>query len=202
MRALAFLFVVCLVAGISNRCLADGRVALVIGNSKYQHVPSLPNPANDAGAIALLLKGAGFDTVEANEHLGYPADLRDFVLPANVLRFLGVTQVRLLTNNPQKIDALEGAGIKVVQRVNCDVDPSPDAISYLLTKKIRMGHMFPLSHSSPPFVVQESESLDDSPETQISKRQRVHALKAKVNVLQGLVCHLLAKNEYLRMRFR
>jgi len=90
---------------------------------------------------AYELQDQGFDTVEANERLGYHADLRDFVLPANVLRFFGITQIRLLTNNPQKIEALEGVGIEVVQRLNCDVDPSPDAISYLLTKKIRMGHI-------------------------------------------------------------
>ena len=90
---------------------------------------------------AYELQDQGFDTVEANEHLGYDADLRDFVLPANVLRFFGITQIRLLTNNPRKIEALEGAGIEVVQRLDCDVDPSPDAISYLMTKKIRMGHI-------------------------------------------------------------
>jgi len=90
---------------------------------------------------AYELQDQGFDTVEANERLGYDADLRDFVLPANVLRLFGITQIRLITNNPQKIEALEGAGIKVVQRWNCDVDPSPDAISYLLTKKTRMGHI-------------------------------------------------------------
>jgi GTP cyclohydrolase II len=90
---------------------------------------------------AYELQDQGFDTVEANERLGYDADLRDFVLPGNVLRFLGITRIRLLTNNPQKIEALEGAGIEVVERMNCDVDPSPDAISYLLTKKMRMGHI-------------------------------------------------------------
>ena len=92
---------------------------------------------------AYELQDQGFDTVEANERLGYDVDLRDFVLPANVLRFFGITQIRLITNNPHKVDALGGAGIKVVQRVNCDVAPSPDAISYLLTKKIRMGHILP-----------------------------------------------------------
>jgi GTP cyclohydrolase II len=90
---------------------------------------------------AYELQDQGFDTVEANERLGYDADLRDFVLPAKVLRFLGITRIRLLTNNPQKIEALEGAGIEVVQRLNCDVAPSPDATSYLPTKKIRMGHI-------------------------------------------------------------
>lgn len=90
---------------------------------------------------AYELQDQGFDTVEANERLGYAADLRDFVLPAEVLRFLGITQVRLLTNNPRKVEALEGAGIGVVQRLSCDVDPRPDAIPYLLTKRIRMGHI-------------------------------------------------------------
>src|SRR5260370_38235799 len=90
---------------------------------------------------AYELQDQGFDTVEANERLGYDADLRDFVLPASVLRFLGITRIRLLTNNPQKIEALEGAGIAVVERANCDVDPSPVPFSDLLTKKIRMGHI-------------------------------------------------------------
>jgi GTP cyclohydrolase II len=90
---------------------------------------------------AYELQDQGFDTIEANERLGYDADLRDFVLPGNVLRFLGITQIRLLTNNPQKMKALEGAGIEVVQRLNCHVDPSPDAMSYLVTKKMRMGHI-------------------------------------------------------------
>ena len=90
---------------------------------------------------AYELQDQGFDTVEANERLGYDADLRDFILPANVLRFFGITQIRLMTNNPDKVTALGSAGIKVVQRVNCDVAPSPDAISYLLTKKIKMGHI-------------------------------------------------------------
>lgn len=90
---------------------------------------------------AYELQDQGFDTVEANERLGYDSDLRDFVLPATVLRFLGIGQIRLLTNNPQKVEALERAGIEVVQRVSCEVDPSPDAVSYLRTKKMRMGHI-------------------------------------------------------------
>jgi uncharacterized caspase-like protein len=78
MRALAFLGAICLTAATNAQCLAEGRVALVIGNSRYQHVPSLPNPANDAGAIALLLKGAEFDAVETYENLGV-SDMRRVV---------------------------------------------------------------------------------------------------------------------------
>jgi uncharacterized caspase-like protein len=70
MRAFALLLAICLATATNAPCLADGRVALVIGNSTYQHVPSLPNPANDAQAIALLLKGAGFDSIETHENLG------------------------------------------------------------------------------------------------------------------------------------
>jgi uncharacterized caspase-like protein len=78
MRALAFLSVACLAIGMSTQSLAEGRVALVIGNSSYQYAPSLPNPANDAEAIALLLKGAGFDKVETHENLGV-GDMRRVV---------------------------------------------------------------------------------------------------------------------------
>ncbi len=62
--------------------------------------------------------------------------------------------------------------------------------------------MFPLSHPSSPFIEQASESLNDPPATPISQEQKVQALEAEVNALRGLVCHLLEKNEYLRMRLR
>jgi len=90
---------------------------------------------------AYQLQDQGLDTVEANEHLGFEVDLRDFVLPANILQYLGVTRVRLLTNNPCKVAALEKAGVEVVERLGCEVNPSPHAISYLSTKKTKMGHI-------------------------------------------------------------
>ena len=68
-------------------------------------------------------------------------DYRDFVLPAEILGRLGVHQVRLLTNNPQKVAALTDAGIQVVERVACEVLPGPDALLYLTTKKLRLGHL-------------------------------------------------------------
>ena len=91
---------------------------------------------------AYELQDAGLDTVEANERLGFKADHRDFTLPAEILKALGVTGVRLLSNNPDKVEALERAGVHVVKRVPCEVIPSPHAEEYLKTKKEKMGHLF------------------------------------------------------------
>jgi GTP cyclohydrolase II len=91
---------------------------------------------------AYELQDAGLDTVEANERLGFRADHREFALPAEVLKALGVRQVRLLSNNPDKVSALEKAGIKVVERVPCEVSANPHAEDYLKTKKEKLGHLF------------------------------------------------------------
>src|SRR5580692_2915515 len=91
---------------------------------------------------AYELQDAGLDTVEANERLGFEADLRAFALPAGILRALGVSKVRLLSNNPDKVAALERGGIEVVERVPCEVTPSSHAEDYLKTKKEKMGHLF------------------------------------------------------------
>ena len=91
---------------------------------------------------AYELQDAGLDTVEANERLGFKADHRDFTLPAEILKTLGVTRVRLLSNNPDKVEALERAGVHVVERVPCEVTPSPHAEEYLKTKKEKLGHLF------------------------------------------------------------
>jgi GTP cyclohydrolase II len=91
---------------------------------------------------AYELQDAGLDTVEANERLGFKADHRDFALPGQMLKALGVNQVRLLSNNPDKVEALERAGVEVVERVPCEVTPSPHAEEYLRTKKEKLGHLF------------------------------------------------------------
>ena len=83
---------------------------------------------------AYELQDSGLDTVEANERLGFKNDYRDFTLPAGILKKLGVTRVRLLSNNPEKVEALERAGIEIVERVPCEVTPSPHAEEYLKTK--------------------------------------------------------------------
>jgi GTP cyclohydrolase II len=91
---------------------------------------------------AYELQDSGLDTVEANERLGFKADQRDFALPGQMLKALGVTRVRLLSNNPEKVEALERAGVEVVERVPCEVAPNPHAEEYLKTKKEKLGHLF------------------------------------------------------------
>jgi GTP cyclohydrolase II len=91
---------------------------------------------------AYELQDSGLDTVEANERLGFKADERDFALPGEILKALGVKKVRLLSNNPEKVEALELAGVEVVERVPCEVEASPHAEEYLKTKKEKMGHLF------------------------------------------------------------
>jgi GTP cyclohydrolase II len=90
---------------------------------------------------AYELQDTGLDTVEANVRLGFKADQRDFTLPGAILRALGVSGVRLLSNNPDKVEALERAGIRVIERVPCEVTPSPHAEEYLKTKKEKLGHL-------------------------------------------------------------
>jgi GTP cyclohydrolase II len=90
---------------------------------------------------AYELQDNGLDTVQANEELGFKADHREFALPAGMLKALGVDRVRLLSNNPQKVAALEAAGIKVTERVPCEVQPHAHAENYLRTKKEKLGHL-------------------------------------------------------------
>ena len=90
---------------------------------------------------AYELQDAGADTVEANEKLGFEADLRGYRMPAEILLYLGVRRVRLLSNNPEKIAALENAGIEVVERVPCIVEVQASNTGYLQTKKEKMGHL-------------------------------------------------------------
>ncbi|MGB8889971.1 MAG: GTP cyclohydrolase II [Candidatus Korobacteraceae bacterium] len=91
---------------------------------------------------AYELQDNGFDTVEANNELGYDNDYREYKLPAEMLRQLGVKEVRLISNNPDKVAALENAGIKVVERVSAQVEAYEHSEAYLRTKKEKMGHLF------------------------------------------------------------
>ena len=83
----------------------------------------------------------GLDTVEANEHLGYPADLRDYGIGAQILADLGVRKMRLMTNNPQKVKGLDGYGLEIVERVPVQTKPNPFNRRYLETKRSKLGHL-------------------------------------------------------------
>lgn len=93
---------------------------------------------------AYELQDGGADTIEANEQLGFESDLREYELPAAILKYFNVTGVRLLTNNPEKIAALEAAGIAVIERVPCQASGNGENAHYLRTKKDRMGHLLEL----------------------------------------------------------
>jgi len=91
---------------------------------------------------AYELQDQGLDTVEANVELGFAADCRAYELPGEALKMLGVKQVRLMTNNPEKVAALEAAGIEVVERVSAEVEAQESFAGYLRTKQEKMGHLF------------------------------------------------------------
>jgi GTP cyclohydrolase II len=119
-----------------DQIVAEGRGLLI-----YEH--------QEGRGIGLLnklrayeLQDGGLDTVEANEKLGFDADLRDYVLPAAILKYFQVSQVRLLSNNPEKVAALEHAGIKVVERAPIVVPPLETTAEYLKTKREKLGHLF------------------------------------------------------------
>ncbi|MFV8815339.1 GTP cyclohydrolase II RibA, partial [Aerococcus urinaeequi] len=93
---------------------------------------------------AYRLQEEGLDTVEANHALGFPDDLREYHTAAQMLGELGVTSIDLMTNNPDKIAQLEASGIQVANRVSIEMAANPDDENYLITKKVKMGHLLDL----------------------------------------------------------
>ena len=89
---------------------------------------------------AYKLQDQGADTVEANEELGFAADLRDYTICYDMLSHLGVKELKLMTNNPLKVSALEQGGIKIVERISIEVGRNPHNDEYLMTKASKMGH--------------------------------------------------------------
>ena len=132
----------------SQRC--DCRAQLELSLKKISEAPSgillyLPQEGRGIGLMNKLrayeLQDGGMDTVEANESLGFAADAREYEIPAKILKKLGATRIRLLSNNPDKIKQLESAGIRVVERVPCQPRLSKISRAYLQTKKRKMGHL-------------------------------------------------------------
>ncbi|EJO71357.1 MULTISPECIES: bifunctional 3,4-dihydroxy-2-butanone-4-phosphate synthase/GTP cyclohydrolase II [Leptospira] len=93
---------------------------------------------------AYNIQDKGYDTVEANEKLGFAPDLRDYGIGAQILREIGVGKMKILTNNPRKIVGLDGYGLEVVERVPIEIQPGSDNHGYLMTKKLKLGHMLGL----------------------------------------------------------
>jgi GTP cyclohydrolase II len=132
----------------SQRC--DCRAQLEFSLEKIAKEPSgillyLPQEGRGIGLLNKLkayeLQDEGLDTVEANQKLGFDADARDYEFAAEALKALGVREVRLLSNNPDKVSQLEKAGIRVVERIPCRPRTSRHSQAYLRTKKRKMGHI-------------------------------------------------------------
>lgn len=114
---------------------AEGRGLLIYEHQEGRGIGLL----NKIRAYELQDRGA--DTVEANIRLGFKPDLRDYNLPGEILLYFGLTRIRLLSNNPEKVEAVERAGIEVVERVPCLAAPLASREFYLRTKKEKMGHL-------------------------------------------------------------
>jgi 3,4-dihydroxy 2-butanone 4-phosphate synthase/GTP cyclohydrolase II len=119
----------------------EGRGAIVYQQQEGRGIGIL----NKIRAYALQDQGA--DTVEANERLGLAVDLRDYRQCAEILFDLGLCKVRVISNNPLKLQALEEAGLKIVERVSIEVDSAENAAGYLRTKKEKLGHLLELKRT-------------------------------------------------------
>jgi len=91
--------------------------------------------------MAYQLQDGGMDTVEANRKLGFAADTRDYSFSASALKLLGVRSVRLLSNNPDKVQQLEHGGVRVAERVPCQPPTGHQSKKYLRTKRDKLGHL-------------------------------------------------------------
>ena len=140
----------CLTGDVLSSLRCDCRAQLELSLKKIAQAPSgillyLPQEGRGIGLMNKLrayeLQDQGMDTVEANESLGFAADAREYDFPAQILKQLGATKIRLLSNNPEKVRQLEESGIRVVERVPCQPRVSNISRSYLKVKKAKMGHL-------------------------------------------------------------
>ena len=132
----------------SLRCDCHDQLHLALGSIAAEGSGILLYEQQEGRGIGLMaklrayeLQDKGLDTIEANEQLGYEADYRHFELPAEILKYLNVPAVRLMTNNPEKVAAMEDAGIKVTERLSAAIPSEPTFARYLETKREKMGHL-------------------------------------------------------------
>ena len=132
----------------SLRCDCRLQLELALGRIAEEGAGILLYEQQEGRGIGLMaklkayeLQDHGLDTVEANVELGYAADCRAYELPGEVLKLLGVSEVRLITNNPEKVAALETAGIAVVERISAEVESQDSFAGYVRTKQEKMGHI-------------------------------------------------------------
>jgi GTP cyclohydrolase II len=140
----------CLTGDVLGSLRCDCQAQLELSLKKIGQAGSgillyLPQEGRGIGLMnklrAYQLQDGGMDTVEANETLGFAADARDYDFSAQILKKLGATKIRLLSNNPEKVRQLESSGIRVVQRIPCQPRISKISRAYLQTKKSKMGHI-------------------------------------------------------------
>jgi len=140
----------CLTGDVLASLRCDCRAQLELSMKKIGLAGSgvllyLPQEGRGIGLMNKLrayeLQDGGMDTVEANETLGFAADARDYEFSAQILKKLGATKIRLLSNNPEKVRQLESSGIRVIERVPCQPRVSKISRAYLKTKKRKMGHL-------------------------------------------------------------
>ena len=132
----------------SLRCDCRAQLEIALESIAREGRGLLIYEAQEGRGIGLLnklrayeLQDQGADTVEANEQLGFESDLRSYALPGAILRYFGLREIRLLSNNPEKVEAVESAGVHVVERVPCLAHVIETREAYLRTKKEKMGHL-------------------------------------------------------------
>jgi GTP cyclohydrolase II len=140
----------CLTGDVFHSLRCDCRAQLEIALTSIAKEGSglLIYEAQEGRGIGLLnklrayeLQDHGADTIEANEQLGFESDLRNYELPGAILQYFGLKAIRLMSNNPEKVEAVEKAGVRVVERVPCLADVLDTRIDYLRTKREKMGHL-------------------------------------------------------------
>jgi 3,4-dihydroxy 2-butanone 4-phosphate synthase/GTP cyclohydrolase II len=147
----------------SERCDCEPQLHLALGRLAGEERAVLPYLRQEGRGIGLAnklkaykLQDEGMDTVEANQALGLPADLREYGIGAQILQYLGVRRMRILTNNPKKLHGLAGYGLELVDQVPLHAEPNPNNLKYLRTKRTKLGHWGPGEGEAEPRKLHQS----------------------------------------------